>query len=85
VYYQRFQFWMTRRLGMGNNPGPEELDRAVRERWNLKDDKFLSTLQAAASARYRPDLPQAEALRIVQALYSYAVKLKLLSVPKEKS
>jgi hypothetical protein len=69
---------------MGNSAGPEDLDRAMRERWNLKDDKFLATLQAAASARYRPDLPQAEALKIVQALHSYAVKLKLLSVSKEK-
>ena len=84
VYYQRFQYWIIRRLGIGKNATPEDLDRAVRERWHLKDDGFLSTLQAAASARYRPDLPQREALEIVQALYSYAVTLKLFPATKEK-
>jgi hypothetical protein len=84
VYYQRFQYWITRRLGIGKNATPEDLDRAVRERWHLKDDEFLSTLQAAASARYRPDLPQREALEIVQALYSYAVTLELFPATKEK-
>jgi hypothetical protein len=84
VYYQRFQYWMIRRLGIGKNATPEDLDRAVRERWHLRDDGFLSTLQAAASARYRPDLPQREALEIVQALYSYAITLKLFPATKEK-
>jgi hypothetical protein len=84
VYYQRFQYWTTRRLGIGNKATPEDLDRAVRERWGLHDDKFLATLQAAAAARYQPDLPQKEALGIVQSLYSYAVKLKLFPVAKEK-
>jgi hypothetical protein len=84
VYYQRFQYWITRRLGIGKNATPEDLDRAVRERWHLKGDEFLSTLQAAASARYRPDLPQREALEIAQALYSYAVTLKLFPATKEK-
>ena len=84
VYYQRFQYWTTRRLGIGNKATPEELDRAVRERWNLHDDEFLPTLQAAASARYQPDLPQDQALKIVQSLYSYAVKMRLFPVTKEK-
>jgi len=84
VYYQRFQYWTTRRLGIGNKATPEDLDRAVRERWGLHDDKFQATLQAAAAARYQPDLPQKEALGIVQSLYSYAVKLKLFPAAKEK-
>ncbi len=84
VYYQRFQYWITRRLGITKNATPEEVDRAVRDRWELRDDEFLRTLQAAASAHYRPDLPQREALKIVQALYSYAVTLKLFPAAKEK-
>jgi hypothetical protein len=84
IYYQRFLYWTTRRLGIGNKATPEDLDRAVRERWGLHDDQFLPTLQAAAGARYQPDLPQKEALRIVQYLYSYAVKLKLFPATKEK-
>jgi hypothetical protein len=83
VYYQRFHYWITRRLGIGNNATPEDLDRSVRERWGLHDDEFLPTLLTAAAARYQPDLAQSEALKIVQSLYSYAVKLKLFSVAKE--
>lgn len=84
VYYQRFQYWTTRRLGIGNKATPEELDRAVRERWDLHDDEFLPTLQAAAAAQYQPDLRQDQGLKIVQSLYSYAVKLKLFPAAKEK-
>jgi hypothetical protein len=84
VYYQRFQYWITRRLGLGNNPSPEQLDRAIRERWHLQDDFLLATLQAAASARYQPDLPQDQALEIVQSLYQYAIKFSLFPSVKEK-
>jgi hypothetical protein len=85
VYYQRFQFWITRRLGLSKDASGEEIDRAVRERWRLNDDNFLQTLRDAAAARYHPDFPQNQALKIVQSLHSYAVKLKLFPVQKEKS
>jgi hypothetical protein len=85
VYYQRFQFWITRRLGLSKDASAEEIDRAVRERWRLKDDNFLQTLRDAAAARYHPDFPQNQALKIVQSLHSYAVKLKLFPVTKEKN
>jgi hypothetical protein len=84
VYYQRFQYWITRRLGLGNNASAEQLDRAIRERWHLQDDSLLPTLQTAASARYQPDLPQHQALEIVQSLYQYAVKFNLFPAAKEK-
>jgi hypothetical protein len=83
VYYNRFQYWVTRRLGLAPNAAAEEIDRAVRERWDLEDDAFLPTLQAAAAARYRPDLPQEEALKLVQSLHAYATKLKLFTAAKE--
>ena len=82
VYYQRFQYWVTRRLGLNKNATPEEIARAVRDRWDVNDDAFHNTLLAAAAARYQPDLPQKQALEIVQKLYEYAVKFKLF--PKEK-
>jgi hypothetical protein len=85
VYYARFQYWITRRLGVAPTATPEELDRAVRDRWGLDNNEFLPTLQAAAAARYRSDLTQDEALKIVQSLYAYATKLKLFSVVKENS
>src|SRR5581483_8883138 len=85
VYYERFQFWITRRVGLSKDASPEEISRAVRERWHWEDDKFLETLQAAASARYYPGLPHDQALEIVQALHTYAVKLKLFTTGKEKT
>jgi Domain of unknown function (DUF4350) len=85
VYYQRFQFWITRRLGLAKDASAEEIDRAVRERWRWHDDEFVQILRNAASARYHPDLPQNQALEIVQALHSYAVKLKLFSAVKERN
>ena len=85
VAYQRFQYWITRRLGLSPKASPEDLARAARERWKLSDDKFAQTLHEAASARYRPDLPQKEALAIVKSLYSYAIKLKLFQFTKERT
>jgi len=82
VYYQRFQYWITRRLGLNKNATPEEIARAVRDRWDVKDEAFQVALTAAASARYQPDLPQKQALEIVQKLHEYAVQFKLF--PKEK-
>ena len=85
VAYQRFQYWITRRLGLSPDSSPDDLARAVRERWKLSDDNFAQTLRDAASARYRPDLPQKEALAIVKSLYSYAAKLKLFQFTKERN
>jgi hypothetical protein len=82
VYYQRFQYWITRRLGLNKNATPDEIARAVRDRWDVQDEAFLNTLNAAASARYQPDLPQKQALEVVQKLHAYAVQFKLF--PKEK-
>src|SRR6185437_5025548 len=82
VYYQRFQYWIARRLGLNKNATPEEIAKAVRDRWDVNDDTFHGTLLAAAAARYQPELPQKQALEIVQNLHEYAVKFKLF--PKEK-
>lgn len=82
VYYQRFQYWITRRLGLTANATPEDIARAVRDRWDLQDDTFVERIRAAAAARYQPDLPQRQALEIVQKLHEYAVQFKLF--PKEK-
>jgi hypothetical protein len=85
VYYQRFRYWLTRRLGLANNASPEELARVMRERWNFQDEEFVAVLQSAAAAHYQPDVHAKEALRLVKSLHSYAVKLKLFpAAAKEK-
>lgn len=85
VAYQRFQYWIARRLGLSPHTSPDDLARAASERWKLRDDNFAQTLREAASARYRPDLPQKEALALVKSLYSYAMKLKLFQFTKEST
>ncbi len=84
VYYQRFRYWATRRLGMAANAPVEDLDRAIRERWHLDDPSLATTLRRCESARYEHDLNAKEALRLVQALHGFATKLKLFPVPKEE-
>lgn len=85
VAYQRFQYWITRRLGVSPDASPDDLARAVHQRWKFKDENFAPTLREAASARYRPELPQKEALALVKSLYAYAMKLKLFQFTKERT
>lgn len=86
ISYQRFRYWLTRRLGLANNISIEDLETALRERWNFSDEHFTETLRQCESARYYPDLRPAVALRLVQQLDDYAVKLKLYNVSlKEKA
>jgi hypothetical protein len=85
ICYQRFRYWLTRRLGMAGNATIADLESAVRERWKFHDDRFSSTLQECESARYHPDLRPPDALRLVKALYDYAAELKLFRLSaKEK-
>jgi hypothetical protein len=86
IYYGRFRFWLTRKLGASVSATPEEMARAVQDRWRLSDPEFLATLKACESARFYSDLPREEALELVKKLYRYASELKLFpSVTKEKS
>jgi hypothetical protein len=85
ISYQRFRYWLTRRLGMASNASLEDLEQAVRERWKFQDPNFVKTLRDCESARYFPDLRPERALELVKKLYDYADKLKLFRLSgKEK-
>jgi len=85
ISYQRFRYWLTRRLGMAGNASVEEMERAVGERWHFQDAHFGETLRACESAPYEAALKPGVALRLVQSLDDYAVKLKLFRISgKEK-
>jgi hypothetical protein len=77
VSYQRFRYWLTRRLGLAGNAPVVEIERAVRERWSLPAEDFVMTLRECESARYHPELPEHQALQLIQKIHNYAVKLKL--------
>jgi hypothetical protein len=85
ISYQRFRYWLTRRLGMASNASLQDLEQAVRDRWNFQDPAFTATMRECESARYYPDLRPQRALELVKKLYDYADKLKLFRLSgKEK-
>jgi hypothetical protein len=77
VAYQRFRYWLTRRLGMANNVAIEDLEAALRERLNFSDELLVTTFRECESARYNPSLPADQALRLIRKMDEYAVELKL--------
>jgi Domain of unknown function (DUF4350) len=86
ISYQRFRFWLTRRLGMASNASIEEIERAVHDRWDDGDPQFSETLHACESVPYQSDLKPGAALRLVQSLDDLAVQFKLFrTAGKEKN
>jgi len=77
ISYHRFRYWLTRRLGMAGNASVDDLERAVRERWNFQDANFNATLRACESAPYDNTLKPRAALQLVRSLDDYAAELKL--------
>ena len=77
ICYHRFRYWLTRRLGMASNASVDELERAIRERWNFQDASFNATLRDCESAPYDSTLKPRAALQLVRSLDDYAAKLKL--------
>jgi hypothetical protein len=77
ISYQRFRYWLTRRLGVAVNIPIKDLEAAVRDRFVLKDDHFAGILRRCESAKADPYLSQSEALHLVQELDEYALRWKL--------
>jgi hypothetical protein len=77
ICYQRFRYWLTRRLGVGNNIPINDLESAVRDRWAPKDDHFGAIVRRCESAKADPYLGETEALHLVQELDQYASRWKL--------
>jgi hypothetical protein len=85
IHYQRFLYWMTRRLGLSRNAPIVELEQAARNRWNFQDKALGTVLQECSSARLLPNLPAGKALKLVRSLHSYAVQLKLFPASAKES
>jgi hypothetical protein len=86
ICYQRFRYWLTRRLGVASSISVSDLEVAVRERWAFIDERFVSTLRRCESAKNDPYLHPPAALQLVQELDEYAVRLKLFQgIRKEKA
>jgi len=77
ICYQRFRYWLTRRLGVASNISINDLQAAVRDRWAAGDDRFAAILRRCESAKNDPYLHGPEALQLVQELDEYASRLRL--------
>lgn len=77
IAYQRFRYWLTRRLGIANNTAINDLEVAVRDRFAPKDDHIAAVLRRCESAKADPYLSESEALHLVQELDEYASHWKL--------
>jgi hypothetical protein len=77
ICYQRFRYWLTRRLGVAYNISINDLESAVRDRFALKDEHFGAILRRCESAKADPYLDEPEALHLVQELDEYASRWKL--------
>ena len=75
---QRFRYLLTRRLGLSVNSSVDDLARALRERGARPGNDFAKTLSECELYRYDPSVPPKTALRLVQTLFDYAVRLKLI-------
>jgi hypothetical protein len=85
ICYQRFRYWLTRRLGLGSKTSITDLEVAVRDRWHGADERFAAILRRCESAKLDPYLHGPEALHLVQELDEYAARFKLFeSGRKEK-
>ena len=77
ISYQRFRYWLTRRLGLANNIAIHDLEAAVRDRFAQRDDHFAAVLRRCESAKADPYLSGSEALHLVQELDEYASRFRL--------
>jgi hypothetical protein len=77
IFYQRFRYLLTRRLGLSIHSSVHDLDRAMRDRGTIEDKGFADTLTACEACRYDPNVTPSMALRLVQALFDYSQNLKL--------
>lgn len=84
ISYHRFRYWLTRRLGIAGDAPVDDLERAVRERWNFRDANFNATLRACESAHYDNTLKPRAALELVKSLDDYAAELKLFPMSSVK-
>jgi hypothetical protein len=86
ICYQRFLYWVAKRLGMSTQASLDDLELAARSRWPFLDKQFGSVVRECASARYLPSLQPQRALQLIRSLHSYAAQLELFpKSSKEKS
>ncbi len=78
IFYQRFRYLLTRRLGLAVNCSIDDLARAVHRRWDVREEDFADTLRECETCRYDTGVTPAIALRLAQALFDYGQRFNLI-------
>ena len=84
VCHQRFRYLLARRLGVSVNLSAGELERIVRERFDLQAPDFARTLRACEAERFKQRMSASDALRLVRKLYEFAAELMLRGFSNEE-
>jgi hypothetical protein len=74
IALQRFRYRLTRRLGMPINATPDELEAAVRRRWNIDGRELGELLRSCHAARGDATLKPEAAFALTSALSKFAAK-----------
>lgn len=79
ISYEHFRYALAKRLGARPSLTSEELARAAARKWPVEAEGLRALLDTCESARFFGDLPQKEALALVQRLHEYSLQLELIS------
>jgi len=85
ISYQRFRYWLIRRLRMAGNASIDQLEHATRELMRDLDPAFAATLRACESAREDSGLTARTALKLTRSLHEYADRLELFGMSRKES
>jgi hypothetical protein len=90
IAYQRLRYRLARRLGVSRATPVEDLERAVRDRWQIRGTAFGDLLRACESASLGTgggsrNITAAEALKLSQELTEWTTRLGLAEAPAMES
>jgi hypothetical protein len=90
IAYQRLRYRLARRLGVSRATPVEDLERAVRDRWQIRGTAFGDLLRACESASLvtrggSRNITAAEALKLSQELTEWTTRLGLAEAPAMES
>jgi hypothetical protein len=75
--YQRFRYWLTRRLGIAPHASVTDVEHALSNRPQIDCAALGTTMRACEAARTETRLDARTALALVRSLGNFAVLLKL--------
>ncbi|MFQ5663174.1 MAG: DUF4350 domain-containing protein [Terriglobia bacterium] len=84
IGYHRFRFLATKGMGLPVAASTGQIAESLQQRLGWNDPGLLKTLQRCESARLHPDLTDADATHLVQALHDYARALQLTPQKREE-